>query len=254
MGLLKAKHGTVCVLGENPVESPQTLLKRVGYMTEEDSLPKWMRVGDILDFSRGIYPTWDDGYCVELCSLFDLSRASKMSDLSKGQRARVGLLVAITHRPELLILDEPSSGLDPIARSDILEAIIRTVNEDGRTVLFSSHLLEEVGRVCDSVALMCEGQMVESISVEQLQQKYREIICRPSVTWASPPLVKGVFGWKSAGDEWSAVIDADQLTDNSDLDDLFVTETREITLLRWFAARAGKPIVDSSTSREPTHV
>ena len=84
MGLLKAKHGSVRVLGENPVDSPETLMKRLGYMTEEDSLPKWMRVGDMLDFSRAMYPTWDDRYSLDLCETFDLSRTSKLSELSKG--------------------------------------------------------------------------------------------------------------------------------------------------------------------------
>ena len=240
MGLLKAKHGTVRVLGADPVRSPDELLKRVGYMTEEDSLPKWMRVGDVLDFSRAMYPTWDDSYCIELCEMFDLLRTNKLSEMSKGQRARVGLLVAIAHRPELLILDEPSSGLDPIARSDILEAIIRTVSEDGRTVLFSSHLLDEVGRVCDSVAIMCEGTVVESTTVEKLESRYSEIICRPESPWRQPPNVAGVFDWRSSSDEWSAVVDETLLADRSHLDVLPITETRDISLLRWFAARTGK--------------
>ena len=240
MGLLIAKHGTVRVLGQDPTESPEILLKRVGYMTEEDSLPKWMRVGDMLDFSRAIYPTWDDAYGAELCEMFGLSRHSKLCDLSKGQRARVGLLVAITHRPELLILDEPSSGLDPIARSDILEAIIRTVSEEGRTVLFSSHLLDEVDRVCDSVALMSEGRIVESLSVEALQSQYREIICHPSDRWSEPPEISGVFGWKSSGDEWSAVVDRRECDPRSIAETLPITQERDISMLRWFSARANE--------------
>jgi ABC-2 type transport system ATP-binding protein len=260
MGLLKAKHGTVRVLGENPVESPEALLKRIGYMTEEDSLPKWMRVGDMLDFSRSLYPNWDDAYCKELCEMFSLTRTDKLSEMSKGQRARVGLLIAIAHRPELLILDEPSSGLDPIARSDILEAIIRTVSEDGRTVLFSSHLLDEVDRVCDSVALMCEGTMIESITVEKLERRYSEIICRPDENWASPPSVTGVFGWKSSVDEWSAVVDQETLQDSAKLEALSITQTREISLLRWFAARTGKLPADETkqssaeNTEEASHV
>ncbi|MCG8648496.1 MAG: ABC transporter ATP-binding protein, partial [Pirellulales bacterium] len=157
IGSLKPQQGTVAVLGEDPVLGIETALKKIGYLTEEDSLPKWMRVGDLVDFTRAVYPTWDDAYAHELCDTFALSRSTKLSELSKGQRARAGLLVAIAHRPELLILDEPSGGLDQLARSDILEAVIRTINEDGRTVLFSSHLLDEVDRVCDSIALVHDG-------------------------------------------------------------------------------------------------
>jgi ABC-2 type transport system ATP-binding protein len=162
IGSLKAQSGHVRVLGDDPVTDPEGVLKRVGYLTEEDSLPKWMKVGELIDFTRAIYPTWDDAYAAELCELFSLSRSMKLQSLSKGGRARAGLLAAIAHRPQLLVLDEPSSGLDPIARRDILEAIIRTINDDGRTVLFSSHLLDEVDRVCDRVALMHDGRIVEN--------------------------------------------------------------------------------------------
>lgn len=167
MGLLKAKSGSVTVLGMNPIDDPERFLKRIGYLTEEDSLPKWMRVGELIDFTRAVYPSWDDAYAKQLSDSFELSRRSRLDTMSKGQRARVGLLLAIAHRPKLLILDEPSSGLDPIARSDILEAIIRTVNEDGRTVLFSSHLLDEVDRVCDIVALMHNGRITETLRTEE---------------------------------------------------------------------------------------
>ena len=90
---------------------------------------------------------------------FALDPAARVKHLSKGQRARAGLVLALAHRPELLVLDEPSSGLDPIVRRDILGAVIRTVADEGRTVLFSSHLLDEVERVSDSVALLIRGRL-----------------------------------------------------------------------------------------------
>ncbi len=240
IGSLRAQQGTVSVLGEDPVVGTESVLKKIGYLTEEDSLPKWMRIGDMIDFTRAIYPTWDDAYADQLCEMFALTRATRLRSLSKGQRARVGLLVAIAHRPQLLVLDEPSSGLDPIARSDILEAIIRTISEDGRTVLFSSHQLEEVDRVCDSVALMREGRIVESLTTEQLERRYCEIICRPSVDWAKPPEFTGVFGWQHTGREWSAVLDSKAAEANNQklTSELFMIERRDITLHRWFTARA----------------
>jgi ABC-2 type transport system ATP-binding protein len=239
IGLLKAQHGEVCVLGQDPVRDPEGVLKRVGYLTEEDSLPKWMRVGDLIDFTRAIYPTWDDAYSASLCETFSLSRQTRLQSLSKGQRARVGLLVAIAHRPELLVLDEPSSGLDPIARSDILEAIIRTVSEDGRTVLFSSHLLDEVDRVCDSIALMHEGEIIDSLTSEQLAAHFREIVCRPLATWLHPPNIDGLFGWRRSGEEWSVV----GTNQNDGLQVLRsrcdVIDDRQVSLSRWFEARVG---------------
>ncbi|NND98761.1 MAG: ABC transporter ATP-binding protein [Pirellulaceae bacterium] len=241
IGSLEAKHGSVVVLGDNPVRNPEGVLKKIGYLTEEDTLPTWMSVGELVDFTRAIYPTWDDAYATELCEMFGLSRGTKLRSLSKGQRARAGLLVAIAHRPELLLLDEPSSGLDPIARSDILEAIVRTISEDGRTVLFSSHLLDEVDRVCDVVALMRDGQIIETLTVEQLETRYHEIICRPDTAWPAPPQYSGAFGWRRKGEEWSAVIDSKtSAADESVQREQFaMIERRDITLERWFAARVG---------------
>ena len=245
VGALRALHGTVRVLGEDPVANSASVLRRVGYLTEEDTLPKWMRLGELIDFSRAIYPTWDSKYADQLCEMFALTRATRLSSLSKGGRARVGLLVAIAHRPQLLVLDEPSRGLDPIARSDILEAIIRTISEDGRTVLFSSHLLEEVDRVCDCIALMRDGEIVESLTTEQLENRYIEIVCRPPRDWRIPQGLAGFFGWQRLGDEWSAVLDS-KITgvDPTQLAEQIgiggqqnLIERREITLQRWFAAR-----------------
>lgn len=239
IGSLRALHGSVRVLGADPVANSESVLKQVGYLTEEDSLPKWMRLGDLLDFSRAVYPSWDDAYADRLCEMFGLSRSTRLRSLSKGQRARVGLLAAIAHRPQLLVLDEPSGGLDPIARSDILQAVIRTINEDGRTVLFSSHILEEVDRVCDSVALMRDGRIAETISIEQLEHRYSEIICRPPADWTIPPDFSSVFGWLRNGPEWSAVFDHQlgQADQERLAGELSVVQRRGITLQRWFTAR-----------------
>ena len=235
VGAYKPQQGRVVVLGGDPLAHPEVVLKRVGYLTEVDSLPLWMRVGDLIDFTRAIYPTWDQPYARRLCDNFGLSRHASLASLSKGQRARAGLLVAIAHRPELLVLDEPSSGLDPIARGDILEAVIRTISQDGRTVLFSSHLLDEVDRVCDCVALLHEGQIVESLTAEQLPLRYREILGRVSAS-ERPPEIAGAFGWRISGGEWSAVIAAAALEEPEFEQRHGVLEQRELSLQRWFSA------------------
>ncbi|QDT03133.1 Daunorubicin/doxorubicin resistance ATP-binding protein DrrA [Rubripirellula lacrimiformis] len=240
IGSLKAHQGKVRVLGHDPVADPEGVLKRIGYLTEEDSLPKWMRVGELIDFTRALYPTWDNAYATELCDLFSLARSTKLRSLSKGQRARAGLLVAIAHRPELLILDEPSSGLDPIARRDILEAIIRTVSDDGRTVLFSSHLLDEVDRVCDHIAVMHDGRIIETTTTESIATDYAEIICRPKSAWSSPPSIQGVWGWQSSGQEWSAAAQRDRLESPEISSEIGLIQTRPMSLERWFAARVGR--------------
>jgi ABC-2 type transport system ATP-binding protein len=159
LGLLRAQHGTVRVFGLDPVVNPVDVLSRIGYLSEANDLPPWMRVHELLRYSRAFYPAWDDAYAEDLRQQFALDANARVNDLSRGQKARAGLLVALAHRPELLVLDEPSSGLDPIVRRDIVEAIIKTIADEGRTVLFSSHLLDEVERVADHVTMIAHGSV-----------------------------------------------------------------------------------------------
>src|SRR5213596_229123 len=160
LGLLRAESGSVRVFGLDPVAEPVGVLSRIGYLSEEHDLPGWMRVEELIRYSKAFYPAWDDAYAEELRLAFALEPNAKVKTLSKGQKARVGLLIALAHRPELLVLDEPSSGLDPIVRRDILGAVIRTIAHEGRTVLFSSHLLDEVEEVADHVTMIDHGRIV----------------------------------------------------------------------------------------------
>jgi ABC-2 type transport system ATP-binding protein len=175
LGLLRAQSGAVRVFGLDPASDPVGVLSKVGYLSEEPELPSWMRVRDLLRYARAFYPGWDERYADQLRREFALSEESRVASLSKGQRARAGLLIALAYRPPLLILDEPSSGLDPVVRRDILAAIIRTVADEGRTVLFSSHLLSEVERVSDRVAMIKNGRIVFESQLADLDQSLDDI-------------------------------------------------------------------------------
>ena len=173
LGLLRAEHGSVRVFGLDPVADPVGVLSRIGYLSEENDLPGWMRVDELIRYTRAFYPSWDDDYAEELRAAFALDPSAKVKHLSKGQKARAGLLVALAYRPELLVLDEPSSGLDPIVRRDILGAVIRTIADEGRTVLFSSHLLDEVEQVADHVTVIDRGRIVVSAPLAAIRESHR---------------------------------------------------------------------------------
>jgi ABC-2 type transport system ATP-binding protein len=174
LGLLRAQSGSVRVFGCDPVADPVRVLSRIGYLSEERDLPGWMRVDELIRYSRAFYPAWDEAYAEALREAFALDGSATIKNLSKGETARVGLLIALAYRPELLVLDEPSSGLDPVARRDILDAIIRTIADEGRTVLFSSHLLDEVERVADHVAMISRGRVVLDAPLAAIRESHRD--------------------------------------------------------------------------------
>ncbi len=210
LGLLKAEAGLVRVFGLDPVADPASVLGRVGYVSEEHDLPGWMRVSELMRYTQAFYPKWDPAYAEELRVRFELDPTAKVKNLSKGQRARAGLLVALAHRPELLVLDEPSAGLDPIVRRDILEAIIRAIADEGRTVLFSSHLLNEVERVSDHVTMIDQGRIVFSAPLDDIKATHRCLTLRFTEARAlppelAPPELAGALSWEGGGSEWTAM-------------------------------------------------
>ncbi len=209
LGLLRAESGSVRVFGLDPVADPVSVLSRIGYLSEENDIPGWMRVDELVRYSRAFYPGWDDAYTEELRNTFAIDPTARIRNLSKGQKARAGLLLALAHRPELLVLDEPSSGLDPIVRRDILGAVIRTVADQGRTVLFSSHLLEEVEQVADHVTMISRGRIKLSAPLDVIRESHRCVTVRLSEPLDQPPTVAGVLRWEGQDQEWTAVVHGD---------------------------------------------
>ena len=205
LGMLKAQTGTVQVFGLDPVQNPVGTLGRIGYLSEDRDLPNWMRVGELLRYTQAFYPTWDEAYAEELRQAFDLDAKARIKTLSRGQRARTGLLVALAHRPELLVLDEPSSGLDPVVRRDILGAIIRTIADEGRTVFFSSHLLDEIERVADRVAIIHEGRVMLASSMDEIKDTHRRVTLRFGQPVAQAPSLVGSLSCAGEGVEWTYV-------------------------------------------------
>lgn len=242
LGLLRPQSGTVRVFGYDPVRNPVEVLQRVGYLSEHREMPEWMRVSELLRYLKAYHPTWDMAFAHQLLETFNLDASKKISDLSQGMRAQTGLIAALAHRPELLILDEPSNGLDAVVRRDIIDAVIRTVAEEGRCVIFSSHLLDEMERTCDHVTMVQDGRITFDSALDAIKETHmftRVSFGNPS---AQAPQFDGALMIQGGGRSWSVVHDNSLAVFSAHVYKAGgeVEDSRHATLEEIFLARAGR--------------
>ncbi|MEM6702923.1 MAG: ABC transporter ATP-binding protein [Acidobacteriota bacterium] len=193
LGLLRAQSGSVRVFGCDPARRPEQVLDKIGYVSEERDLPGWMTLHELLGYFSAFYPRWDEALATRLCTDFDLDLRQKVGTLSRGQHVRASLVVALAPRPPLLLLDEPSSGLDPVVRRDVLEAVLTNVANDGRTVVFSSHLLDEVERISSRLLMIDRGQIrLDENAIDALD---RFVLLEVSTTGAGAPRLPEILRW-----------------------------------------------------------
>lgn len=175
LGLLRPTEGTVEVFGYNPIRNSIAIKRRVGYVPEDQTMYNWMTVEEICWFTSDFYPTWNKKLSEELLTRFDLPKNRKICELSRGMQAKLMLTLALSHEPELLILDDPTSGLDPIVRREFLESLVDLIQQEGRTVFFSSHIVNELERVADYIGIIHNGKLIISTELEKLKQQTKQI-------------------------------------------------------------------------------
>ena len=191
MGHLRPTRGEINVLGRALGEDLLGIRRRVAYVSENRYLYEWMTVGESVRFTRAFHETWDDKKADDLLRRFSLPPEKKVRQLSRGNRARLCLLLALSFNPELIVLDEPTSGLDPIVRRDFIENIVSEIAEEGKTVLFSSHIVEEVERVADYVGVINEGELLLVSTLDDIKASYKRV---RYATNGTRPEVAGVPG------------------------------------------------------------
>ncbi len=168
MGMLSPTAGKVRVLGTDVFAEPVWVKQRVGYVPETHHIYRWMRVGEVIGYCRSIYETWNDVTCRRMLDLFAMDRRKKVKHLSKGMLVKLSLLLAVSHEPEVLVLDEPMSGLDPIVREEFLDGVLRALCDREQTVLFSTHALDDVKRLADTVGILYDGCLLVHRDIEEL--------------------------------------------------------------------------------------
>lgn len=176
MGLLTPHAGKSSVLGFDPQKNDQTIKKRVGYVGERPHFYDWMTVREIMAFVAHYRKEhWDDLRAEQLVGVFSLPKDKQLKTLSKGQLAKVSLLLSMAFNPEVLILDEPTLGLDPVVRREFVKTLLAEYMEEGNTVLISSHLVDEISGLVDHIGILQEGVLVRQEPVDEFRAKVRQV-------------------------------------------------------------------------------
>ena len=171
--ILTPTAGEISVLGKRSTELSAADYERIGYVSENQEMPDWMTAGEYFDYLRPFYSRWDQGYCEELVRALDVPEKELIRKLSRGMRGKVALISSIAYRPELLILDEPFSGLDPLVRDEVVESIVKVaVVGQEWTVLVSSHDIDEVERFATHVGILNEGELKVNGVKSELLARY----------------------------------------------------------------------------------
>ncbi|MHC4743598.1 MAG: ABC transporter ATP-binding protein [Planctomycetota bacterium] len=177
LGLLNPTAGSSKLLGCDSAELTPEIRQRIGYVTEGHRLFRWMRIAELEKFQRAFFPDqWDDKLFADMIEYFELSKKKKIKHISNGQRAQVSLALALAPKPELLIMDDPTLGLDAAIRRQFLEGMIGLIMKEGRTVLFSSHILADVERVADRIAVIDKGRLRANCSLEEFRAAVKKVV------------------------------------------------------------------------------
>jgi ABC-2 type transport system ATP-binding protein len=177
MGLLQSDSGAAHVFGTPVADADRSveIRRRIGFVTEDKELYPYMTVEQIICFTRPFFPKWRDDLAQRYLQMFDLPPKRKIPDLSKGMRSKLMLLLAISRGAELLILDEPTDGLDPAATEDVLRELVGIAAASGTTMFFSSHQLAEVELIADHIGIIDQGRMIVAGSLDDLKAQYQRL-------------------------------------------------------------------------------
>lgn len=206
LGMVQPDFGRGELLGHDIADLPPEARARIAYLAEGHPLYPWMTVGDAVRFTRAFYPRWNQTLLDQILDHFELPSRAKVRRLSNGQRAQVSLALAIAPDPDLLILDDPTIGLDTVVRRDFLESLIQIIQRQGRTILFSSHVLADVERVADRIGILVEGVLRVDCPTDYFKQKVRKLVLEFAGTPPAIPPCEGLVNAWQVGNQLELVV------------------------------------------------
>jgi len=180
MGMGRKDAGSIEVFGLDHVKEEVAVKKQIGYVSPDLVFNAWGKVKRLLGFIRSFYDDWDDAYCIELMQRLKISPLDRISTLSFGARTKLGLIVALSHRPALLLLDEPLAGLDAVSKQEVFTELLDAVQDENRTVLISSHDLHDLERFSDHIGMIHKGKLLIEGPTSDLVERFRMVDCTAS--------------------------------------------------------------------------
>lgn len=174
MNMVRPSGGRATILGADSLRLGPPQLERIGYVSENQELPEWMTVQELIDYCRPFYPAWDDDLCRRLIRQFNLPLARKLKTFSRGMKVKAALLSSLSYRPDLMILDEPFTGLDALVRDELIRGLLEVTDRKERTIFIASHDIDEVERLADWVGVIHKGEMQLSEPAASLRARFRQ--------------------------------------------------------------------------------
>jgi ABC-2 type transport system ATP-binding protein len=198
--------GAITVLELHHLRDEVAMKRQVAYASPELNFRPWGRVGRAIRFVKGFYPSWDDEYCAQLLETFHLGAGEKIATLSFGARTKLSLVLALAWRPRLIVLDEPTVGLDAIARHALFAELLAAVRDDERTVFISSHSIAELERFADHIGMIKDGRLLFEGATAEVLEHYRlvDLVGDRPVSFESQP---GVRVQQHDRNRWRVLID-----------------------------------------------
>jgi ABC-2 type transport system ATP-binding protein len=241
LGMAQPSYGRATLFGEEAAQLRPETRARIAYLAEGHPLYRWMTIAQAVRFTRPFYERWNQRLLEQILDHFELSPKRRIRRLSRGQQAQVALALAVATDPELLILDDPTLGLDTVVRRDFLESLIQIIQRRGRTILFSSHILGDVERVADRIGVLVDGVLRVDCPTDHFKESLRKVVLEFDAEPPDLPDCPGLVNHRRVGRRWELVVvgfgDAHQELFNSlrpcgldvidfNLEDAFIEYTR----------------------------
>ena len=209
LGLGNNDGGEIRVLGKDHRTEAVAIKQQTAYVSPELNFGLWGKVGSAIRFVRGFFPDWDEAYCTRLQKDFHLSPGDRIATLSFGAKTKLSLLLALSRRPKILILDEPTTGLDAVAKQQVFTELLKTVENGDRTVLISSHGLGDIERFADHLGIIKQGRVLLEGRTDEIVDRFRlaEFF---TTNGARPANIKGFTPLRQDADRWRGLVDQQQ--------------------------------------------